>query len=233
MAVNYSRVLVFAAHPDDEITMAGTIAKLSAAGVEVVVCQFTDGCEGYPKPEWRDKIVQMRRREAEACNEVLGIAKRYYVSRPDMALVNDKETFKEAIRIIRQVRPQAIFTHGPDDFHRDHKAASEIALEAAWQAGEPVAAELGEPWITPHVFYYKGVRTRLPDIVIDVSETAHKAAEARATQESQHTLFGRTKDDFLAEAERIKKAVAEGHKYTESFWLTDRCHLRDFPPVDE
>jgi len=229
--VNYSTILVFAAHPDDEIRMAGTMAKLSAAGVQVFVCQYTNGSEGYPRPEWRDKIVEMRIKEADACNAVLGITKRYMVGRDDMALVNDKETFLETIRIIREVRPDAIFTHGPEDFHRDHRATCELSIEAAWQAGEPVAAQLGEPHVTPHVFYYKGVRSRLPDLIYDVSDFAHKTQEALAVQESQHTLFGRTREDFLAEAERIKKAVAEGRKYTESFWFTDRCHINDFPPV--
>jgi len=231
MFVDYSTILVFAAHPDDEIRMAGTMAKLSHAGVRVVVCQFTNGCEGYPKPEWRDQIVEMRRKEADACDQVLGIARRYHVGRPDMALVNDKETFLEAIRIIREVRPDAVFTQGPDDRHRDHIATCEISLEAAWQAGQPVAAEQGEPWNTPHVFFYKAVQSRPPDIVYDVSDSAHKVPEALAAQESQHMLFGRTREGFLAEAESIRQAVAQGRKYTESFWFTDRCHVTDFPPV--
>jgi LmbE family N-acetylglucosaminyl deacetylase len=231
MGMNYSTVLVFGAHPDDEIQMAGTIARLSGAGVRVVVCTFTDGSEGYPCAEWRAQIVQMRRREAEACDAVLGIAQRYRLERPDMGLTNDKETFKETIRIIRQVRPDAIFTHGPDDFHRDHRAASELSVEAAWQAGEPVAAELGPPWKTPHVLYYKGVRGRLPDIIYDVSTTAHKRWEALATQESQHTLFGKSKEELLAEAERVRQAAAQGQRFTETFWFTDHCHLTDFPPV--
>jgi LmbE family N-acetylglucosaminyl deacetylase len=207
------------------------MAKLSNAGVRVVVCQFTDGCEGYPRPEWRDQIVEMRRREADACDQVLGVAKRYHMGRPDMGLVNDKETFLEAIRIIREVRPDAVFSHGPEDFHRDHIATCEIALEAAWQAGEPVCAQMGAPWKTPHVFFYKGIRTRLPDIIYDVSEFAHKVPEALAVQESQHTLFGRGREEFLAEAHSIKQAVAQGRKYTETFWFTDRCHLNDFPPL--
>ncbi len=229
--MNYSTVLVFGAHPDDEITMAGTIAKLASMGVRVLVCTCTDGCEGYPRPEWRDKIVEMRRKESEECDKVLGIAHRYRLDRPDMALENNKENFKAIIEVIRDARPDAIFTHGPEDFHRDHRAVAELVLEAAWQAGEPVAAELGEPWVTPHVFYYKGIRSRLPDIIYDVSDFAHKRFEALATQVSQHTLFGKTREDFLAEAERVKKAAEAGTKYTENFWLTDRCHLTDFPPV--
>lgn len=40
------RVLVFAAHTDDELTMAGTIWRLAQAGTPVHVIIMTDGCEG-------------------------------------------------------------------------------------------------------------------------------------------------------------------------------------------
>jgi LmbE family N-acetylglucosaminyl deacetylase len=226
--VNYERVLVFGAHHDDEITMAGTIAKLSAAGVQVVVAIFTDGCEGYPRPEMKATIVETRRKEAEACNAVLGIACRVYFDRPDMGLVNDKQTLQDAIRVIREVRPDAIFTHGPEDRHRDHVNTSNISTEAWWHAGEPVAAELGERWSTPHLYYYKGVVTKLlPSVVYDVSETAYKRPLALATQVSQHTLFGRTAEEFRREAERIRTS---GETYTERFWIVHSVTLGDFLP---
>ncbi|MBC7289422.1 MAG: PIG-L family deacetylase, partial [Armatimonadetes bacterium] len=113
--MNYSSILVFGAHPDDEITMAGTMAKLASLGVRVLVCTCTDGSEGYPNPDWRDRIVEMRRQEMAECDKVLGVAYRYRLDRPDMALENNKENFKAIMRIIREARPDAVFTHGPED----------------------------------------------------------------------------------------------------------------------
>ena len=71
--MDYERVMIFGAHPDDEILLAGTVAKMSAAGVRVVVVTCTDGCEGYPRPEMKDEVVEMRRKEAQECDRVLGI----------------------------------------------------------------------------------------------------------------------------------------------------------------
>ena len=48
--MNYTRILVFGAHPDDEIRMAGTMAKLSAQGAQVVMAIFTNGSEGLSTP---------------------------------------------------------------------------------------------------------------------------------------------------------------------------------------
>lgn len=227
--MDYKRVMVFGAHADDEIRMAGTIAKMSNAGVRVVVVTMTNGCEGYPRPEMKDTIVELRRQEADDCDKVLGLARRLIFDIPDMGLVNDKETLKKCIKIIREERPEAVFTHGPVDRHRDHLNTHTISVEARWHAGEPVAAELGGSWYPPHLYYYKGVVGNvLPSIEIDVTETAEKMAEALATQVSQHTLFGRTKEEFLAEVESIRK---NRPKRIERFWITDKVTLNDFLPT--
>ncbi len=225
--MNYETILVFGAHPDDELTMGGTMAKLSAQRAEVVVAIMTDGCEGYPEENMRDEIVELRRQEMADCDEVLGISRRIALGRPDMGLVNDKETVQECIRIIRDVRPDAMFTHGPHEQHRDHASTHAITIEARWHAGEPVAAALGPSYLVPHVYYYKAVMDRRPSVVIDVSETEHLKSLARGTQVSQHTLFGKTREQFEQDAERIR---ASGGKHTESFWFIERTVLHDFPP---
>ena len=227
--MDYKTIMVFGAHADDEITMSGTMAKLANAGVRVVVVTMTNGCEGYPRVDMKDTIVELRRQEAADCDEVLGIARREIFDIPDMGLTNDKETLQKCIKVIREERPDAVFTHGPVDRHRDHLNTHFITVEACWHAGQPVAAGLGESWRTPHLYYYKGVTANsLPSIVIDVTETAEKGAEARATQVSQHTLFRRTKEQFLAEVESIRK---NRPRRTESFWITGRVVLNDFPPI--
>ena len=226
--MDYERILVFGAHPDDEFSMAGTMAKLAERGVEVYVVTMTNGNEGYPRAEMREGIVAMRRAEAAEADKVLGIARRFCLEREDMGLAADKATIKDCIRIIRQSRPHAVFTHGPHDRHRDHLATHTIGVQATWHAGEPVAAELGEPWRTPHLYYYKGCRLALPTVRFDVTGYAHKRLEAMATQVSQHTLWGRSREDFLAEARRL---AAECPTAYETFWLAEPNVLRDFPPL--
>ncbi len=226
--MNYERILVFGAHPDDEFSMAGTMAKLSEMGVEVYVVTMTNGNEGYPRPEMRQGIVAMRRGEAAEADKVLGITRRFMLDREDMGLVADKATIKDCIRIVRQVRPHAVFTHGPHDRHRDHLATHTIGVQATWHAGEPVSAELGEPWRTPHIYYYKSCRLPLPTVSFDITGYAHKRLEAMATQVSQHTLWGRSREDFMAEVERLKK---ERPQASETFWIVETNVLADFLPL--
>jgi LmbE family N-acetylglucosaminyl deacetylase len=224
--VDYRRILVFGAHPDDEMTMAGTMRKLSDRGVQVHVCISTDGCEGYPHPEWKSSIVAMRQREQAEADQVMGVFQRHQIGSPDMGLENDKATFLRFIEVVRKVRPDAAFTHGPHDHHRDHIRTGEISLEALWQAGQPVSAELGEPWVTPHIYYYKGVQDRPPQIVFDCRGYAHVATLARATQESQMVLFRTTREALQARARMVQE---ENPPHSEKFWLTDRMTLNGFP----
>jgi LmbE family N-acetylglucosaminyl deacetylase len=136
--MSYERALVFVAHPDDEGTMGGAIVKMREAGTEVTLVQMCTGSGGYPKPEWKDKIVEMRTAEGDACGKVLGIKPRTRVGRPDGELIFDRQTSEECIRLIREHKPNAIFTHGEADLHPDHRNLCEMVKFAFRMAGRPV-----------------------------------------------------------------------------------------------
>ena len=88
---------------------------------------------------------------------------------------------------------------------------------------------LGEPWKTSHLLYYKGVKPGdLPKIDIDVMETFHKRFEASATQNSQFTLFRKSREQILEEVEQTRKS---GKKQTESFWIAAQNVFDRFPEV--
>jgi len=227
--MDYKRVLVFGAHPDDELTMAPTMAMLADRGVEVYICIATNGSEGYPRPEWRDQIVAMRAQEMIEADRLIGTTERICIGADDMGLTNDKPTFKAFIEVIRRVRPHVIFTHGPHDMHRDHLATHAISIEAAWQAGSPVSAELGETWRTPYILYYKAVQDRQPDIVLDVRAWAHIRPLTQATQVSQLTLWNTTVEQLEAEGERLRHSDAP---FTNTFWFYERTHLSYLPPLE-
>ena len=226
--MNYKRVLVFWAHPDDELTMARSIAKFSKMGVKVTVVIMTNGCEGYPDPKLKNKIVDIRAKEAKDCDKVLGIHKKIIMDIPDMGLTNDKPTVKKMIKVIRQAKPDAIFTHGPFDVHRDHIATHHVTKSAYFHAGEPVASDLGKPWKTPYLYYYKAVKEPLPRVVFDVSDMKEKSAEALATQKSQYKVFRKTDKDFKKQVAALKQSKARAYDF---FWIAEPVLLTDLLPL--
>ena len=230
--MDYERILVFGAHPDDELVMSGTMAKLAAEGSEVHIAILTDGREGCPDPSpvseyGRDKIVETRRGEQADCDRVLGVAGRHNLNAPDQGLVNSKENFRWLVRLIREVRPEVIFTHGPDGRHRDHLATHRLTVEARWQAGQPVNSDLGPPHRAPHLYYHKEVTGGLPEIVHDVTGFWHKRLEAYATQRSQMKVLGRTPEDLLKEASEHEAKPRPVH---ERFWIAPDNRLHGFLP---
>lgn len=214
----YDRVMVFAAHADDEMAMAGTMTKFVRSGTDVTVAVMTDGCEGYPDESMRDKVVAMRRREAAECDKVLGIKQRFLMGQPDMGLEASKAFLQACIKIVREVRPDAVFTHGPSDRHGDHRMTHHVSVDAVFHAGQPVSAALGAPWKTGCLYYYKGVRSGLPTVTIDVTDTIYKRWEALATQESQFTLFKMNREQMLAKADEVRK---HPERTRETFWIAD------------
>ncbi len=75
--------LVFAPHADDEtFGMGGSLLKASKQGVETHVIVLTDGALGGE----RDDLVQIRRQEAEAAAQLLGLTSLECWSEPDRGL---------------------------------------------------------------------------------------------------------------------------------------------------
>ncbi len=223
------RLLIFAAHSDDELAMAGTIALEVGRGAAAGMVTLTDGSEGYPDPAQRAGLKARRRREARACDRVLGVSRHFFLDEPDMGLTLSKPVLQALIRIVRQFRPTAAFTHGPVDAHPDHRAAHRVTVDACWHAGQPVSAALGPAWRVPVLYYYKGVgpgMDALPKIVLDVSATDYKRSEALATQVSQMTLF-RTTPAALRERARALKVHPQPAR--ETFWLAPDNQFARFP----
>ena len=71
------KILVIAAHPDDEVYgMGGTIARLSSEGNEVHVLIVTDGCTAqYAGRPDLPEIVEKKHEESFRANEFLGVKK--------------------------------------------------------------------------------------------------------------------------------------------------------------
>ena len=116
-----SRVLVFAAHPDDEVLgMGGTIAVRTDEGDDVRVVVVTDGSSTqYPG----DADVRARKEgEAVRAAAELGVSDYVHLDLPDMRL--DTLPHVEVNRVVEEhvadFGPQVVYTPHPD-VNRDHR----------------------------------------------------------------------------------------------------------------
>ena len=128
------KVLVLAAHPDDEVLgMGGTIAKLTSEGNEVVLAIVTDGSSSqYRMNADLNEIINRKKLETESAAHILGIKEIIYCGLPDMRLdtVAHIEVNAAIERVIDTVQPDVVYTHFYGDVNKDHTCVYESTLVA-------------------------------------------------------------------------------------------------------
>lgn len=121
-----NKILVLAAHPDDETLGCGaTISKLSREGNDIHLITFTDGVgsrlDGSPN----------RNSKLEKVSEILGIKKINYGNFPDNKM--DSVSVLDIAKFIESnvdYKPDVIFTHFIGDLNIDHVIVTKAALIA-------------------------------------------------------------------------------------------------------
>ena len=127
----YKKILVIAAHPDDEIIgCGGTILKLKKRSkIEVV---FT--CNTYDKRINQKKIKKYNERQilAKKVSAYMNINNPTFLKFNGLSL--KREDITKMSRLIHDkimnFKPDTIFTHCIDDNHHDHRATAEATLIA-------------------------------------------------------------------------------------------------------
>jgi len=123
------RILAFGAHADDiEISMGGTIAKHVSAGhdVKMVVAIIPDeDKEGVSSKKARDK----RWKEGEGAAEILG-ADLEILDLDRYEFRYDRHNVKIFDKIVRDYKPDKVYTSWNHDSHMDHLALSNIIFAA-------------------------------------------------------------------------------------------------------
>lgn len=140
------KVLVISAHPDDEVLGAGgTIAKLSANGVECHLLIVTDGSSSqYRDSHKLAEIIEAKKRETKNCADILGIKSIHYGGLPDMKLdVVPHVDINQAIeKVIDELQPNTVFTHFWGDVNMDHQNVYKSTLVAVRPVMGQVVKEL-------------------------------------------------------------------------------------------
>ena len=140
------KVLVIAAHPDDEVLgVGGTIAKLSAKGVECHLLIVTDGSSSqYRNSDHLHEIIEAKKLETKGCADLLGFISIHYGELPDMKLDKTPHIAINQVieKVIEEVQPDTVFTHFWGDVNRDHQEVYKSTLVAARPVMGQVVKEL-------------------------------------------------------------------------------------------
>jgi bacillithiol biosynthesis deacetylase BshB1 len=178
-------VLVFAAHPDDaELSMGGTIAKLTSQNFKVGLIDFTRGELGTRGS------ADLRQQEAFQAALSLKAAIRENLNIPDGNIERNRQNLIKVIMTIRKYKPKIIFAPYFNDRHPDHIDASFIVKQAMFSTGlvkiKTFDKEVSQQAFRPYkLFYYMQTYTFEPSFIVDISscfETKMKAVNSYSSQ---------------------------------------------------
>lgn len=140
------RLLIVVAHPDDELTMAGTIARVVAEGARVTVVCATAGAGGGDCAQDPWALMERRQAELEASAVVLGIECVVHLETPRLgepplrrgsyAAVMEDQARHIAV-LIDVWRPDVVVSFGPDGItgHQTHIDVGRVTSQAVQASG--------------------------------------------------------------------------------------------------
>lgn len=179
-------VLAFGAHADDvEIGMGGTIAKLTASGKKIGICDLTDAELSS------NGTVQQRKIEANIAANLLGDITRSTLSFPDRGLFLQEKYIKKIVEKIRLHQPEIIFAPYFEDRHPDHGNCARLVEEAVFSAGIKKYTTMDKEQLSPHrvknLYFYMINGFHQPDFAVDISLFIDKKIASLQAYESQFT----------------------------------------------
>ncbi len=173
-------LLVFGPHPDDlEIGLGGTIARHTALGFSVGLCDLTAGEMGS------NGTVEQRLAEADAARTVLGAAWRENLRLPDRHIGASPDHLVQVASFVRRHRPRVVAAPYWSDRHPDHVAASALVTEGVFNAGLRKYRAEGDSWKVEWICYYFINDAVTPSFVVDVSghyDTKRNALDRHVSQ---------------------------------------------------
>ena len=187
---SFERYLFIGPHPDDiEVACAPTVRALTRAGKHVSFVILTDGRMGALNPAlFGDALVEIRKREALASAELLGVKDVTFLPFQDGGLYKMEDAGSEIARQIVRLKPDAVFAPDPNvisECHIDHiKAGLAAKMSMNMAPFTSVMESIGSSGshaVKALAFYY----TDKPNTYVSVRKTFHARAEALACHQSQ------------------------------------------------
>jgi LmbE family N-acetylglucosaminyl deacetylase len=138
-----SKILVVAAHPDDEVLgCGGTMAKLSMEGNQVYTLILGEGItardENRDRTKRENEIKELKE-QTDIANKILGVNKCFSFEFPDNRFdtVPLIDIVKSVEKVKKELRPDAVYTHHHGDLNVDHR----VTLMAVMTAFRPLKGE--------------------------------------------------------------------------------------------
>lgn len=229
-------ILAIGAHPDDvELGCAGTLLKHIALGYKVAILDLTQGELGTRGS------VAIRKKEAAAAGQILGITVRKNLQFKDGFFQNDEKHQMRLIHLIRKYKPTIVIGNAHYDRHPDHGRAAALIRDACFLSGlSKIVTKQGNKVQPAHrpiaLYHYIQALHQTPDLVVDISpffDQKLKAIQAFASQfydaksNAPKTFISSPEFMEFVRARALHFGVPIGVKYAEGFTVNRTVGVND------
>lgn len=176
-----NKVLVIAAHPDDELLgCGGTVALHTKNGDEVYSLIV---CEGE-SVRYANQDINQKNSTTEAAS-VLGVKDVRMMDYPDQKLdtFNLTEIIQSIEVVVREIKPNIVYTQFGGDVNRDHELLFKAAMVATRPTEEYIEAVFAFDTASSTEWGYP--RNFTPDTWVDIKETLDIKLKAMACYKSE------------------------------------------------
>ncbi len=225
-------ILAIFAHPDDEISCLGTLAKHAARGDTVKLVWTTYGelaSQFGDAPA--NEVRTTREGHGKFVAETIGASYQFF-DMGDSKMLGSRDEALQLARLYAEFKPDAIITWDDFNRHPDHRATAKIVFDAlTWVRIPKILNENQSIILEPHrkpITFYQYVAaadTHRPIVHVDISNTFEIAQKIRQYY-AEFYKWEWSNQDF--QATRAAWGQSAGVKYAERFSIQRSVH----PPVE-
>jgi len=202
--------LVFiGAHPDDESSAGGTIAKYVDHGHRATIVVATRGGRGHWKVP-SEELEEMRTGEMRRAAAILG-ADVMFLDYRDADVPTGDAHREDLVDVVRELKPDIVITFHPLVWRDDHRRVGMAAADACFKACLPLV-ETAHPAHRPVPDIYFIGRPMVPveqDTFIDVTDYMDTKIEALKQHESQWVKWEIDEDGSTRPLEEVIEAFRD------------------------
>ncbi len=211
------KVMVFAAHPDDElIGCGGSMRKHINLGNDVRVVYLTSGEAGNLKYS-KEELASIREKEAENGLGILGVKDFSFLRNKDGYLEANSENLIKIVELIRKYKPDIVYLPHSEEAHQDHRTTYDLVSKAINKAkGNWFQEAPGEPWQVKNIFSYEIYPLQK---TVDYCEDITKFMNLKDTALKEHKsqIESVAYDDLAKSIGRYRGILSNGTEYAECF----------------
>ena len=214
-----STVVVFAAHPDDDILgCGGTIAKLTQEGSKVHIVFLADGESSRNDITDINSLIQQRKQDAKKALKILGCDSIEFLGFPDNRLdsLDLLDVVKKIEGFIDAYKPYTIFTHYAHDLNIDHQITHNAVVTACRpQPGYCVKELLF--FEVPSSTEWNLSKAFMPNYFVDISSTLSLKIDALNAYKNEMKSFPHPRSIKAIESLSYYRGASSGCKAAEAF----------------